>query len=349
MDFNSIINAAQSNEFDRPLMQKENYPVSEGLRKYLQASGRDIELPVAYNDLLNYRCTSSIRDKTGKLTHWEEVEYTQTEFEWVSRKLLATYTILKGKGNEHGYDNLSVTRIDYCDFGNSMPFRIWVTDTLTDSSDCFYIKLADASRVYGLELEHLITSNRIDFLCHRDTLVEAHIHGIPGDLFLKEHYQQFDSQKVAKAFIRFNEQCFARLLGDMRSYNFVVIPDGDDVKIRAIDFDQQSYEGKLKLYLPQFYKENWPYVKSVSAHYKPASVEKIREAERALLRHKYESNEPAFNTLLSAMEQDELSEPYKVKQLQNDLNHYFKTVAFSQCTGMGSLVRMQLSLLLGLF
>ena len=58
-----------------------------------------------------------------------------------------------------------------------------------------------------------------------------------------------------------------RLLGDMRAYNYVVIPthDFDQViyKIRAIDFDQQCYEGKFKVYRPQFFKENYPMVETV--------------------------------------------------------------------------------------
>ena len=51
-----------------------------------------------------------------------------------------------------------------------------------------------------------------------------------------------------------------RLLGDMRSYNYVIVPvhDFDHVvyKIRSIDFDQQSYEGKFNVYRPQYFKEN---------------------------------------------------------------------------------------------
>ena len=47
----------------------------------------------------------------------------------------------------------------------------------------------------------------------------------------------------------------------MRSYNCVVdiTPDIEDYqyRIRAIDFDQQSYEGRKNLYLPQFFKENF--------------------------------------------------------------------------------------------
>jgi hypothetical protein len=45
-----------------------------------------------------------------------------------------------------------------------------------------------------------------------------------------------------------------RLLGDMRSYNFIFdfTQDFDDVQfnIRSIDFDQQSYEGNKNNYLP---------------------------------------------------------------------------------------------------
>ena len=58
--------------------------------------------------------------------------------------------------------------------------------------------------------------------------------------------------------MKFNERCFIRLLGDMRSYNFVFVltPDfeGWQVRIRAMDFDQQSYSGRRSFYLPQFFK-----------------------------------------------------------------------------------------------
>ena len=45
-----------------------------------------------------------------------------------------------------------------------------------------------------------------------------------------------------------------------RLYNFLVelTPDFDKMqyRIRSIDFDQQSYEGNMKMYKPQFFKEN---------------------------------------------------------------------------------------------
>ena len=75
MQFSSIINAKIKNETDRPQMRKDLFPVSERLQKYLQKYGRDIKLPVSYRDLLNYRHTVSLRNKQGKLTHWETAIY----------------------------------------------------------------------------------------------------------------------------------------------------------------------------------------------------------------------------------------------------------------------------------
>jgi len=65
----------------------------------------------------------------------------------------------------------------------------------------------------------------------------------------------------------------------MRSYNFVVniTPDIEDFqyRIRAIDFDQQSYEGKKNLYLPQFFKENIAFVDLCMQHLNKDSIEAI--------------------------------------------------------------------------
>ena len=141
--------------------------------------------------------------------------------------------------------HLYVDRVDFCTFGNSTPFRIRIVNAYNDNQDYFYVKKADASRVYGLELEHLLSPNRLNFLTSGSTLIEEHIPGIPGDIFIKRWLQRGDLRpiRVAKELVKFNERCFVRLLGDMRSYNFVfvVTPDFEDaqLRIRAMDFDQQ--------------------------------------------------------------------------------------------------------------
>ncbi len=184
---------------------------------------------------------------------------------------------------------MKVDSIHFCTFGNSKPFRIRVRNILNDNYTNFYIKKADASRIYGLELEEILSPNRINFLLYKDTLIEEHILGIPGDVFIEKHLDLCSPQEkaqIAKEFVKFNERCLIGLLGDMRSYNYVVIPahDFDQVvyRIRPIDFDQQCYEGNLKIYLPQYFKENKKMVEMVYDRLKPNSIRTILEKKFVL-------------------------------------------------------------------
>ena len=168
----------------------------------------------------------------------------------VHEALIKIYALFKSSGDVSVIEHLYIDRIDLCTYGNTKPFRVRIVNRINDLFDYFYIKIADASRVYGLELEHLISPSKINFWVSGETLVEEHIQGIPGDDFIKHHLkdQSFHAMRLAKEFVKFNERCLVRLLGDMHSSNFVIeiIPDFDEIyyRIRAIDFDQQSYEGK---------------------------------------------------------------------------------------------------------
>ena len=347
MFFYQILNAAISKKTDRPLMQKEVYAVSSLLQQYLVAIGRDIVLPVKYSDLFHYRYTDAIKDENGKHTHWENVVYDKAIKNRLCHQLLATYYLLKNIIKEtHVID-----AIHFCEFANSMPFRITVSNTLNGAIDFFYVKAADASRIYGLELEHLLSPNRVVFFYHDNTLVEEHIEGIPGDVALQisKDFNNEENKQLAEAFIRFNERCFARLLGDMRSYNFVLInSECEGYRFRAIDFDQQSYEGKLHLYLPQFYKENYQYFTLCEGTFENTAIEKIREAERIFLKGLVKNCKQRLVALISLMQQDEISDNYKVISLRNELNSYFKTNNFSHCISMGDLVKQQLKQLLAI-
>ncbi len=352
MQFNDIINAKVSQETDRPLMKKDSFAVSDGLRKYLHHYGRDIKLPVNYKELLNYRYATSLKDKKGKFTHWENAVYDLKEMELLKEGLINTYAMLKTEGDMSFTKHLDVERIDFCEFGNSVPFRIRIKNKVNDNYDHYYIKAADASRIYGLELEHLLSPNRITFFCHGNTLVEEHIPGIPGDTFLADYLQLPETNKIriAKEFVKFNERCFARLLGDMRSYNFVVdiTPDIEDYqyRLRAIDFDQQCYEGKKNLYLPQFYKENFEFVDLVLKNLSPDVIEQYQTEERTAMAYRVIASQKQLMELLNIMMKDELSESYKIKILREELNEYFKTTYFSRCKTMGAIVKRQLKFIL---
>lgn len=352
MEFKDIVNAKLSKETDRPMMKKEAFPVSEALQGYLRNHGRDIRLPVVYRDLLNYRYATSLRDKKGKLTHWETAVYDLKEMEFLKESLLQTYATLKTEGDMRFTKHLDVERIDFCEFGNSVPFRIRIINRINDNYDHYYIKAADASRIYGLELEHLLSPNRITFLHHKNTLVEEHIAGIPGDVFLTDylHLPETNKIRIAKEFVKFNERCFARLLGDMRSYNFVIdiTPDIEDYqyRIRAIDFDQQSYEGRKNLYLPQFYKENYEYVNLVMTTLNPDVIAQYQAEERNTMAYRVVGGRTRLMELIDIMIHDELSENYKVQVLREELNKHFGTTAFSRCKTMGRIVKQQLKQML---
>ena len=183
MQFHEIINAKYSQEPDRGMMQKNSFPVNAALEAYLKNYDRDIEVPVHYSDLVNYSYAKSLRDKQGKWTHWESAVYEPRQMEQLTEALVKTYATLKKKAIWVDGANFDIERIDFCEYGNSIPFRIKIINKNNGHFDFFYIKQADASRIYGLELEHLLTHNPINFLYYQNTLIEEHIDGIPGDIF----------------------------------------------------------------------------------------------------------------------------------------------------------------------
>src|SRR5215218_1097559 len=305
----------------QPSRKKTFYPINKSLRTYLKTHGREIALPVSYKDLLKITFSVPLKDKDGKDTLWEKALYDMRDWEFIKEGLINLYALLKTEGDYSFTKHLDVARIDYCTFGNSNPFRIRIVNRYNDNYDHYYIKKEDASRVYGLELEHLLSPNRISFLTGKDTLVEEHIPGLPGDVFIKDYIDRPETNKIrlAKEFVKFNERCFIRLLGDMRSYNFVVnvSPDIEDYqyRIRAIDFDQQSYEGRKNLYLPQFFKENRQLVDLTLKHLNQDSIEQYQAEERTLIAYRMAASRYRIMDLLNIMTHDPTSPPQKIEQL----------------------------------
>ncbi len=345
MSFTANKNERETNLGDKPSRKKPMYPVNDKLRSYLKLHGREVKLPVSYNDLLHYTWSVSIKDKTGKDTLWEKTSYDSKQWEYIRDGLVKIYAILKTEGDFSFTNHLDVARVDYCTFGNSHPFRIRIVNKFNDNYDHYYIKIADASRVYGLELEHILSPNRITFFTCDNTLVEEHIPGIPGDTFMQQMIDAPETNKIrlAKEFVKFNERCFVRLLGDMRSYNFVVdiTPDIEDYqyRIRCIDYDQQSYEGRKNLYLPQFFKENYAFVNLSLSYLNKESIEQYQFEERTLITFRMVSSRYRIKELLDIMGTDEISSPQKIAQLKDELSEYLKSSVFNKCKSMGDIVK----------
>jgi len=183
------------------------------------------------------------------------------------------------------------------------------------------------------------------YLIAEDILVEEHIVGIPGDVFITDWMQDkhINQIRLAKELVKFNERSFIRLLGDMRSYNFVVdvTPDFEDIqiRIRPMDFDQQSYSGRLKFYLPQFFKDNNPLVEFCVSQLNIHTAKQYQKEEHAVFYRRIQLAESRVNRIIDCMSLDRLSSEEKVKQLASGLAHYHKDKSFEKCTRMGELLR----------
>lgn len=329
------------------LKRKRFYPVGKGLNGYLSQYQRTLDLPPLYEELHRFSQLFPLYDREGHDTLWKTAFYEPEIRRQLSGKLTQIYSLLK-TNDFRSREHLTLERVDFCDFGNSRPFRIRVVNQYNDNYDHFYVKVADASRIYGLELEHILSPNRINYLVNGNTLIEEHIAGVPGDAFIENYFGRPDTNRVrvAKEFVKFNERSFVRLLGDMRAYNYVVdiTPDFEDAqyRVRAIDFDQQCYEGAKEMYLPQTFAENAPVVELCTNRLNYQTMRQYQDEERTLIERRVQVAHNRLDALWRAMGPDEIAPEENVLQLREGLNQYHETTAFSACETMGQLVRMNL-------
>lgn len=329
--------------------KKVPFKISSNLRGYLVDQGREVPT-VDYRDLERYNNSIALINAKGEDTLWETVFYSQAEMEEIHTNLKLVYSNLKADGDVSVIKHLYIDRIDICPFGNSKPFRIRIVNRMNDNFDYFYVKNADASRIYGLELEHILSPNRINYMVDGDSLVEEHIAGVPGDQFIKDYLipGNLNEVRVAKEFVKFNERCFVRLLGDMHSSNFVVeiTPDFEEVhyRIRAIDFDQQSFEGRKAVYMPQYFKQNNPFIQMGMKHMTSESVHQYQLEERSLIMSRVKAA-TRLRPLLASMRKDRISFDKHVLSLREEMSVHFHNSRYLNCKTMGEIVSLNLEIL----
>ncbi len=325
------------------LLKKICFPLSVNVEKYLKKYNRIIDLPLSYESLLRYQDSFPLGNSL-----WISVMYNHDDFHEINKGLCYIYSLLKTDGDVSVIEHLRVDRIDFCLFGNSNPFRIRIINNFNDNYDYFYVKKTDVSRVLGLEMEDVLSPNRINYFINENTLIEEHISGIPGDDFLNSdiYHPKTNKTRLAKEFIKFNERSFYTLLGDMRSYNYVVemTHDFDDVqyRIRSIDFDQQCYEGRKNFYLPQFFKENNVLVKLSLEMLNERSINQYQIEERSRLVRRIKHSQKILEDLLKTMEKETLSKPEKIIQLAAELSIHHNDKGFKDCKNMIEILRLNL-------
>ncbi|MFW5955495.1 MAG: hypothetical protein ACOCSK_02020 [Rhodothermales bacterium] len=332
--------------------KKETYPVSDFLASYLDRYGRLNDRGIRYEDLLRYDNSIPLYDEHGDDTLWSTVFYPQSEQAEVHRQLTLTYALLKAYGDISIAGQLFVDRVDVCLYGNTLPFRVRIVNRINDNFDYFYVKRVDANRIYGLELEHILSPNRIHYLVHDHTIIEEHIIGIPAETFTRDNMptHRFDRVRLAKEFVKFNERCFVRLLGDMHSGNFVVDLTRDFEKwhfrMRPIDFDQQSHHWRKRVYLPQFYPQNGELISIGIECLAPENVLQYQKEERALIANRVRVSHGRFQSLIEVMQEDVISPSEHVSRLGDQLAEHYEEPQFTRCMTMGDLVHQSIQVLL---
>lgn len=333
-------------EFNHIEKKKNIYKIKQPLREFLRNYSRLAELPLTYTDLLAFEQSIPLYDNDGNDTLWRSVVYSRHEMDRLYEGLIDIYEELAYDGTQIPY--LKVGSIDFCTFGNSQPFRVKIVNELNDNHDYFYVKRADASRVYGLELEDIFSPDKINYLVHKETLIEDHVVGVPGDEFILKHesHKIENRMRLAKEFVKFNERCFTRLLGDMRAYNFVVeiIQDFDNVqyRLRPMDFDQQAFEGRKSIYLPQFYKDNIALVNLASELMNNETVAQYQREEKVAMKKRFLATKQRTKSLLRKLKSDKISTIEHVTQLRNDLAKHHQDKNFLLCKNMGEILILQL-------
>ncbi len=332
--------------------RKIHYPATAWLGQYLYHFKRYSKIPLIYEDLLRFTGAMPYEDPSGKETLWLTVIYPYETMLELRPQLTKIYTELKAGGDTDHHDNLTVDRIDFGEFGNSRPFRIRITNRYNDNSDYFYVKHADASRIYGLELEHILSPNRINYLARENTLIEEHIAGVPGDVFAETYLQnpKLNKVRIAKEYVKFIERGFIRLLGDMRSVNYVVevMPDFEEVqyRVRPIDFDQQSYSGRSKAYLAYHFDSNKKMTTLSFRQMNRKTIAQYAEEERAQMARRASVEKSRFRALLRTMAREELAPPENLARLKKELSEIHKTSVFDGCESMGELTKLHIEYML---
>lgn len=337
--------------------KKPVYPLSDYFAEYLARYRRLATEGANYESLLRFDNAVTLYDEHGHDTLWNTVLYGPAEGRELHEALRLTYALLKSDGDLSTVEHLYVDRVDLCLYGNTLPFRVRIVNALNENFDYFYVKRVDANRLYGLELEHVLSPNRINYLVHGaasggGTLIEEHIVGIPADQFIREAMPSnaFDEVRLAKEFVKFNERCFVRLLGDMHSGNFVIdiTPDFEKLhyRLRPIDFDQQSHHGKKQVYLPQYFPQNNPIIALGMRHMTPRTVDQYGREERALIAGRLRASHGRYGALMAVMCEDLIAAPENVRRLAAQLAAHYDEPSFRDCQTMGELVHASLERLL---
>ena len=118
-----------------------------------------------------------------------------------------------------------------------------------------------------------------------------------------------------------------------------------EYRLRAIDFDQQSYEGRRAIYLPQYYSQNNPIINVGLKHMTTELVKQYQREERSNISNRMKVEKTRVDDLLRSMKHEKLSKPEHIKKLRKELAVFYEDKDFLMCKNMGELVARSLDML----
>ena len=133
------------------------------------------------------------------------VFYPEHEFQEIEANLNKIYTLLHSDGDE-ATPTLSKGRHNRLLYFWQLQtfFGFGVRNILNDNYTNFYIKQADASSDIRIRAGGFTFPNRINFLIHKNTLIEEHILGIPvmsssrSICLIVQNWKSPDLQRICK-------------------------------------------------------------------------------------------------------------------------------------------------------
>jgi hypothetical protein len=127
-----------------------------------------------------------------------------------------------------------------------------------------------------------------------------------------------------------------------------VTPDFESThyRMRSIDFDQQSFEKRKAVYLPQFFKQNLPFVDLVSKHLTPESIQQYQREERSLIFNRIRNSRYQIRDIIHVMTRDTIAPQENIDQLREELAKHYKNNEFLRCKTMGHILRISLKILI---
>ena len=136
----------------------------------------------------------------------------------------------------------------------------------------------------------------------------------------------------------------------MHSSNFVidVTPDFETThyRMRSIDFDQQSFEKRKTVYMPQFFKQNLPFVELVQKYLTRESIQQYQREERSLIFNRIRNARYQIKDIIDVMAKDKIAPTENVELLREELAKHYQNDNFLRCKTMGQIVRVSLKILI---